>query len=82
MKHPTIIASIILTAALLVSTLFICLFLHSLEESISDKSIPVAGTPSFPGVISVEVVGKVPAYIVDAKGKPQPVVPVVIQTNR
>jgi hypothetical protein len=79
MKHPTIIASIILTAALLISTFLICAFLHSLGESIRVKDIPVAGTPRIPEVMAVEIRGVVPTYIVDGNGRPQPV---VIQTNR
>jgi len=76
MKHPTIIASIILAATLLVSTFFIC-------QSIRDKRIPVASSPSFPGSIAVSINGTVHTAVENVKDyrgvKPQPF---IIQTNQ
>ena len=78
MKHPNIIASIILTVALLISALLICSSLHSLEEGILAKAIPTP--PSFPGVVSVQIVGQVPTVVENpvVGGRYQPL---VIQTN-
>jgi hypothetical protein len=77
--HPSIVASVILTGGLLISAQTICWSLQKLDEDIRAKAMPLP--LPFPGVIDVDI-GRVPVFIVDANGKPQPVVPVVIQTNR
>jgi hypothetical protein len=82
MKHPTIIASIILTSALLISVIFICSSLRSLDEDIRVKSMSVS-VPPFPGIVRVELMGTAPIFIENslnpATRKPEPF---LIQTNR